>query len=452
MRKIKVDMTEGPFLKKMIIFAIPLILTGVLQCLYNAADLVVVGRFRGDLALAAVGSTGNMTNLITGLFMGLSVGAGVLVAHHVGAKEYEDVNKVVHTSVLLAFVMGIFISICGIFLARPLLSLMDTPENVLPHATLYMKIIFLGIPAMFTYNYIASMMRSSGDSKHPLMFLSISGVINVVLNLILVCFFGMSVEGVAIATITSQYSALIMFLVHLMRDEGPLHLDLRKLKIHTSKVPRLLYIGIPSGLQSIMFALSNVFIQSFVNAYGDEFMAGSSASGSIEGFVYIAMNAFYHVSLTFVGQNVGARKYKNIKTVTAYSTALVTALGILIAVVTVPLRRQLLGLYVTSDAAMEAGLLKFMILVPTYFLCGIMEVLCGALRALGKSVTTMIISTVGVCGLRILWLQTVCRIFADPAWIFISYIVTWIVAVACLLFFLILETRKVMRRAEGVKV
>ena len=452
MNKSKVDMTEGPFLKKMIIFAIPLILTGVLQCFYNAADLVVVGRFRGDLALAAVGSTGNLTNLITGLFMGLSVGAGVLVAQHVGAKEYEEVNKVVHTSIFLAFVIGIFISICGIFLARPLLALMDTPETVLPQATLYMKIVFLGIPAMFTYNYIASMMRSSGDSKHPLIFLSISGFINVVLNLILVCFFGMSVDGVAVATIVSQYCALAMFLVHLMRDEGFLHFDMRKLKIHTSKVPRLLYIGIPSGLQSIMFALSNVFIQSFINAYGDEFMAGSSASGSLEGFVYIAMNAFYHVSLTFVGQNVGARKYKNIKSLTAYSTALVTALGLFVAAVFVILRHQLLGLYVTSDASMEAGLVRFMIIVPTYFLCGIMEVFCGALRALGKSVTTMVISIVGICALIILWLQTVCRVFEDPSWIFYSYIVTWLVSIICLLVFLIFEVRKAIRSTESIKI
>ena len=450
--KIKADMTEGPFLKKMIVFAIPLILTGLLQSFYNAADLIIIGKFNGDLALAAVGSTVSMTNLIAGLFMGLSVGASVLVAQHVGAKEDGEVSRVVHTSVLLGTIFGIIISLCGFFLARPMLILMDTPENLLPDAVLYMKIIFLGIPAIFVYNYIAGMLRASGDSKHPLIFLSISGVINIFTNLLFVCVFKWGVFGVATATIFAQYCALVMFVGHLMRDGGVLHLDLRKLKLHPDKMARLFYIGIPSGLQSITFSLSNVFIQTAINAYGEDFVAGSVASSNIEGFVYIAMNAFYHVSLTFVGQNFGAKKYKNIKTLTAYSTVLVTITGILVAALCVIFRYPLLGLYVSSDASIAAGIERYLIIIPPYFLCGIMEVFCGALRALGRSVTTMAISIGGICGLRILWLKTVCKMFAGSHLIFFSYIVTWSVSTAFLLIFLMLEVRKLMKAKAELKI
>lgn len=441
-----VDMTEGPFFKKMLVFAIPIVLTGILQCLYNAADLVVVGQFRGDLAVAAVGSTGSLTNLILGLFMGLSVGAGVCVAHHVGAKEPKELSKVVHTSVLLSLFCGIVIAAVGFFLSGDMLALMDTPPEVLPLATLYMKILFLGVPASMLYNYIAAMMRSAGDSRHPLIFLAISGVVNVLLNIFLIVVFDMGVDGVAVATISSQYLSAGMAVFHLMRKGGVLHLSVRELRIHGAKVRKMLHIGIPSGLQSMLFSLSNVLIQSSINSFGDAVVAGSAAAASIEGFMYIAMNSMYHVALTFIGQSVGARKYKNIKPLAIYSAILVTAIGFISGALLLGLRYPLISLYVSTEAATEAALQRLWIIGSTYFLCGLMEVFCGALRALDRSVTSMIISLCGACGLRILWIETVFRAFPAPETIYISYPVSWILTLAFQLLFTVLVSKQMMRK------
>ncbi len=443
--KKKVDMTEGPFLKKMILFAIPLVLTGLLQCLYNAADLVVVGQFRGDVAVAAVGSTSSLTNLVIGLFMGLSVGSGVLVAHYIGARDDREVKKVVHTSVLLSVILGTVIAAVGFGLAELLLRLMDTPAEVLPYATLYMRIIFLGVPGSMLYNYLASVLRSAGDSKRPLIFLSISGVVNVVLNVFLVTAFGMGVEGVAIATIISQYLSAIMALIYLMKTSSVLRFSFKDLKLDFSKLKRILYIGVPSGIQSSLFSFSNVIIQSSINSFGDDVVAGSAASSNIENFIYIALNAVYHVTLTFIGQNVGAKKYKNIRRITIYSVLIVCGMGIIFSSLGIILRYQLMGLYVSSEEAINAALSRFMIIVPLYFTCGCMEVFCAGLRAFDRSVTAMIISLAGACGLRILWIQTVFRLFPTPESIYISYPVSWIITALFHLLFMIFAAKKLMK-------
>ena len=283
--KQELNMTEGPFLGKVVRFCIPLILTGLLQCLYNAADLAVVGMFRGEIALAAVGSTGSLTNLIVGLFMGLSVGGGVVLAHQLGAQEYDRVSKTVHSSLLTAGILGIFVAVLGLFLAEPMLALMDTPETVLPYATRYLRIIFLGVPGSMVYNYAAALVRSTGDTKHPLIFLSISGIVNVALNLVLVAGFGMGVEGVAIATIASQYLSAVMILIFMARSESSIHFSPKRLRMDGATVRRILAIGIPSGIQSSLFSLSNVMIQSSINSFGDTVMAGNSAASNLEGFV-----------------------------------------------------------------------------------------------------------------------------------------------------------------------
>ena len=445
----KVDMTEGPFLKKMIAFAIPLIITGLLQCLYNAADLIVVGQFRGDVAVAAVGSTGSLTNLMIGLFMGLSVGSGVLVAHYVGAKEDGEVKKVVHTSVIVAVVLGIIVAVFGFFCAGWLLTLMDTPVEVLAHATLYMKITALGFPASILYNYIAAMLRSAGDSKRPLIFLSISGIANVALNILLVTVFDMGVDGVAVATIVSQYLSAIMAFVYLLKTSGVLRFSFKDMRINWIKVKRMLYIGIPSGIQGTLFSLSNVLIQSSINSFGDDVVAGSAASSNIEGFVYIAMNSIYHVALTFIGQNVGARKYKNIRRLVVYSTLIVATIGITTGLTGVVFRYPLIGLYVSSEAALEAAFTRFMIIMPTYFICGMMDVFCGALRALDRSVTAMVISLCGACGFRILWIQTIFRWNATPESVYLSYPVSWIITAGFHLLFVFLAARKLMKNAKS---
>ena len=288
-KKREVNMTEGPFFKKILVFVIPLILTGFLQSLYNAADLMVVGRFRGDLALAAVGTTGSLTNLIVGLFMGLSVGAGVVVAQYLGALNHKAVERVVHSAISIAAILGVAVGVIGFVFAPTLLRMMDTPDTVLNYAVLYIRIVFLGMPAQMMYNYCASMLRSTGDTFRPLLFLSISGLVNVLLNVVLVVVFGMGVEGVAIATAASNYLSAIMILVYMHRQEGCMHVSFRKLRMDRHIIGKILYIGVPSGLQSTLFSLSNVMIQASINSFGDVVMAGNTAASNLEGFIYIIM-------------------------------------------------------------------------------------------------------------------------------------------------------------------
>ena len=449
------DMTEGPFLKKMILFAIPLILTGFLQSFYNAADLIVVNLFsQSDAPLVgAIGCTSALTNLVLGMFMGLSVGAGVLVAHYVGAKKEKDVNITLHTSVILSVISGVLIAIFGYIFADKMLIALNTSAELLPYATLYLRIIFLGTPASLLYNYIASMLRSAGDSKRPLIFLAISGLVNVGLNIFLVTVFKLDVAGVAIATIAAQYISAVMALVYLMRSKGMLHFSFKRLRIDAKKLKKLLYIGIPSGIQGSLFSLSNTFIQAAMNSIditagaGGHIIDGFAATSNLEGFVYIAMHSIYSVALTFIGQNVGAKKYKNIKKLTVYSVGIVLVIGLSMAAVMLIFQRQLLSLYISgSDVAMSAAITRFSIIIPTYFFCGIMDTLCGTLRALDRSVTSMVISLTSTCGLRIVWIQTVFAYFGTGESLFLSYPVSWILSCVIHLVFIIITTKKLLKR------
>ena len=452
-----IDMTEGPFLKKMIVFAIPLILTGFLQCFYNAADLIVVNLFSESEAplVGAIGCTSALTNLVLGLFMGLSVGSGVVVAHYVGAKRDKDVNIALHTSIILSVICGVIIAVVGYVFADDMLIAMNTSEELLPYATLYLQIIFLGTPGSLLYNYISSMLRSVGDSKRPLIFLAISGLANVGLNIFLVTVFKLDVAGVAIATIASQYISAIMALVYLMRIKGMLHFSFKNLKIDVKKLKRLLYIGIPSGIQGSLFSLSNTLIQAAMNsidinagAHG-MIIDGFSASSSLENFVYIAMHSVYSVALTFIGQSVGAQKYKNVKKLTIYSVLLVAVIGISTGGVVLIFNKPLLGLYISkSDVAMSAALTRLFIIIPTYSLCGIMDVMCATLRSLDRSMTSMVISLTCTCGLRILWINTVFKYFQTAPSLFFSYPVSWIVSSAIHVVFILLTVKKLIKKQK----
>lgn len=450
-----IDMTEGPFLKKMLFFAIPIVLTGFLQNFYNAADLVVVSNFSNSDAplVGAIGCTAALINLVLGLFMGLSVGAGVLAAHYIGAKKYKDVNVVLHTSALLSVIFGLIIAVLGFVFTEPMLIAMGTSKEILPYATLYLKIIFCGTPGSLLYNYIASILRSSGDSKRPLIFLAIAGLVNVILNIIFVTAFGMDVDGVALSTIASQYLAAFMAVTYLIKQKGYLHFSFKRLRIDVRKLKRLLYIGIPSGIQGSLFSLSNTFIQASMNSIdtvagaGGAMIDGFSATSNLENFVYIAMNAVYSVALTFVGQNVGAQKYKNIKKLVLYAVFLVTMFGVLLGGFMLIFQKPLLGLYGVVDGfAMEAAVERIRIIIPTYFLCGIMEVLCGTLRALNKSVTSMIISVMTTAGLRILWIHTIFAHFGTGTSLFLSYPVSWTLSILVHLIFIIGVTKKILKR------
>ncbi len=441
------NIPKGAMLKKIILFSLPLVVMGILQTLYNAADLVVVGYFDGNIALAAVGNTGALTNLIVGLFMGLSVGAGVCVAQHVGAKEYDEVNKVVHTSVLASLILGVIVSIVGIILAPRMLAAMDTPDSVIRFSTLYLRIILCGVPASMLFNYCAAILRSTGDTKHPMVFLSVSGLVNVGLNLIFVILLHMGVAGVAVATISSQYLSAAMIVVFMCRSNSYIKLSFRKLGIDRRKLAKILYIGIPSGLQGVLFSFSNVLIQSSINGFGDIVMAANSAAANLEQFVYISMNAVYHASLTFVGQNIGAKTYSRIRSVLVNCVVVVTAIGLGMAGIVYLLRYPLLNLYAPGNPEVaQAAISRMSVILPTYFLCGIMEVFCGALRGMGKSVTAMVVSLVGACGIRILWIKTIFVLFPTITNIYISYPVSWAITAATHMIFCIVFLHRLMKK------
>lgn len=408
------DLTSGALLPKIILFTLPLIATGILQLLFNTADTVVVGRWGGETkeareaALAAVGSCGALINLIINLFFGLSVGAGVCVAQELGARQYDEVRKTVHTSVLTAFLCGIVVGVAGFFLARPMLTLMGTEPTVLDEAVPYMRAYFIGAPANMVYNYCAAMLRSTGDTTRPLIFLSVAGAVNVGLNLTMVLAFGLGALGVGIATAASQWISCILILLFMMRTEGACHLDMRSLSIDREKLKKIVAIGIPAGLQGVVFSVSNVLIQSSVNSFGKTTVAANTAAGNLTDYIYIAENSLYHAALTFVGQNIGAQNFRRVKHSILCCAGTVTVLGLLLGTAVIAFGEPLLGIFAPgNEAVIEIGMVRVKILSATYFLCGLMDVGSGVLRGLGKSLRAMIISLVGSCVTRIIWIYTV---------------------------------------------
>lgn len=426
----EMDMCSGPLLKKVLQFALPLMATGILQLLYNAADIIVVGRFAGKTALAAVSSTGSLINLIVNLFMGLSVGASVVVARRYGAGDYAGVNKVLHTAVTLSIVSGILVGIVGFSLSRALLEMMDSPEDVIDQATLYLRIYFVGIPAAMVYNYCAASLRALGDTKRPLYYLSISGAVNVILNLILVIFFRMGVAGVAIATAVSQVVSMVLIVICLLRTDGCIHLDPKKLRIDLPELKEVLKIGLPAGLQSSVFAISNVLIQSSINSFGSAVMAANGAAGNIEGFIYTAMNSISQATLTFTGQNMGAKKYNRILRILGACSVLVTAIGLIAGVAARLGGPVLLQLYTTEPEVVAIGLVRLSFVGLPYFLCGLMEVVGGMLRGCGYSVTPMIVSMLGACAFRVIWIYTLFAAFPTLTMLYISYPISWLLTTA----------------------
>lgn len=432
-RKRQYDLTDGPLLSKIILFSLPLIATAVLQLLFNTADVVVVGRYGGEtpaereVALAAVGSCGALTNLIVNLFLGLSVGAGVCVAHDIGAQKYDDVRKTVHTSVITALLCGIVVTVFGLCLARPLLSLMGTDNAVLDEAVPYMCAYFCGMPANMLYNYCASMLRSSGDTTHPLIFLSVAGVINVVFNLIMVLVFGLGALGVGIATAISQWISCLMIIIFMMRTDGLCKIELKELRVDWKKLKKIVLVGVPAGLQGTLFSLSNVLIQSSVNSLGTVAVAGNTASSNLDGYIYASQNALYHTTLTFVGQNAGAKKYDRVKKSILWSVCVVTVVGLCVGGVMILFGKPLLGIFAPgNEPVVEEGMKRLSIMGATYFLCGLMEVGCGAMRGLGKSITPMIVSLLGSCVFRIVWIYTVFQLFPSLECLYLSYPISWI--------------------------
>ena len=433
----EIDMLHGAILPKLLRFAVPLTLSTMLQLLFNAADVVVVGRWAGDNSLAAVGSNTSLIALLTNMFLGLSIGANILAARYFGAHEDEELSKTVHTSILLSLYSGVFLTVVGILGARTILIWMQCPANVLDLATLYLRIYFAGMTATMLYNFGAALLRASGDTQRPLYYLFASGVVNVILNLVFVIGFSMSVAGVALATIISQTVSALLVTGMLVREEGALRLDLRRLTFHAGTLKQILLIGLPAGLQSTVFSLSNVVIQSSINSFGSMVVAGNSASSNLEGFVYTAMNAFAQAAVTFTSQNIGARKYHNLDRVIRNCLLCVVVTGLVLGGGAALAGNQLLRFYSSDTAVIATGAERLRLICGFYLLCGIMDVLASSLRGLGYSVLPMVVSLIGVCALRLVWIATIFQLNRTPFMLYISYPISWaltaLVHLACLL-------------------
>lgn len=427
----EIDMTHGPILKKLLLFTVPLILSSILQLLFNAADVVVVGRFaqQGDLCLAAVGSTGSLTSLIVNMFVGLSVGTNVVVARAWGSGDHKAMEESVHTSMLVSVVSGVILAVVGVIGARVFLEWMNTPEEVIDLSSLYLRIYFAGMPANMIYNFGSAILRSVGDTRRPLIYLIIAGVLNVILNLFFVIVLHMDVEGVALATIISQAVSAALVVICLMRSEGGLRLTLKKLRIAGDTLKEIARIGLPAGFQGVLFSISNVMIQSSINAFGATVMAGSSAAGNLEGFVYVGMNAFHQAAVSFSGQNLGAREYKRIWRIAVVCQVCVTVVGLLMGVGVWFFGGELLRIYTTSQEVVNAGLVRLSYVCLPYALCGMMDVMTGSLRGIGYSVTPMLVSILGICVFRVAWIATVCKLPAcsDIDFVYLSYPISWII-------------------------
>ncbi len=423
------DMCNGPIFGKMVLFALPIMAMNILQLMFNAADMVVVGRFSGKEALAAVGATGSIINLIVNLFMGLSVGTSVIVAQDYGAGRPDAVSRSVHTSIAISIIAGIFVMVLGLFLCNPLLSIMGTPSDIIDLSALYMRIYFFGVPASMVYNFGSAILRAVGDSRRPMYYLLIAGVVNVVLNLFFVIVLHMSVDGVAWATIISQYLSMVLVLLCLIRSkEESLRLTLKKMKIDGRKLKQIIRIGLPAGLQGLLFSISNVLIQSAVNSFGSAMVAASSAAGNIEGFVATSMNAYYNAAITFTGQNMGAKKYDRIDKVAKICILLIIVTWIVLGGLTMLFSKPLLTIFSSDPEVIRLGMIRINVLMITYFTCGIMNVFPGLTRGMGFSILPMICTLVGACLMRIVWLVTVFAWFPTVMMLFACYPVTWALA------------------------
>ncbi len=436
-KKYEIDMCNGPLLGKILVFYFPLMLSGILQLLFNAADIIVVGRFAGSNAMAAVGSTSSLTNLLVNLFIGLSVGTNVLVARFYGAGQKRELSEVVHTAILTALVCGGFLVVIGVALAGPALRLMGTPDDVIHQSILYMRIYFCGMPAMMAYNFGAAVLRAVGDTKRPLYYLLIAGVVNVVFNLIFVICFSMGVAGVALATVISQVISAILVLNCLVRSDSDYKLNLKELKIVPDKLIKMVQIGVPAGLQGALFSVSNVLIQSSVNSFGSVAMAGNTAASNIEGFVYTSMNAFYQTAISFVGQNYGARRFKRIGKIALICQGMVLVVGFVMGNAAYLFSGHLLKLYSTDPEVIRYGMLRMSFICVWYFLCGMMDVMVGLLRGMGYAIMPMLVSLTGACLFRVMWIYTVFQQFRTLNCLYLSYPISWtltfVVHVICFL-------------------
>lgn len=429
----RIDLCNGPIFFKVIKYTLPIICTSILQLLFNAADLVVVGRFCGSNSVGAVGATSSLIHMFVNLFIGTSTGVSVAVANAIGEKDENKVSKIIHTAIPLSFFVGLFLTLFGTLLSTPLLKLMETPADILPLSSLYTRIYFFGMVPSLVFEFSAAVFRASGDTQTPFKYLSFAGIINVLLNIFFVTVIDLDVAGVALATVISQTVSCTLILLALIRRDDYFKLKLKNMHIYFDILKKILNIGLPAGIQASIFSMSNVIIQSSINSFGAIAVAGNAAAANIEQFVYVTMHSFYQTSLNFTGQNVGAKKPKRIVKALSINMICSVTLAVILSNIIIYFARDLLSIYITDNlASIDYGIKRMSYVCRFYFLCGIMEVLTGSIRGMGKSLISMLISIFGVCGIRLGWIFTVFRIeqFHTLDSLYFSYIVSW---VACII-------------------
>lgn len=445
----EIDMCSGPLLSRILLFAIPLICSGVLQLVFNATDIIVVGRFVSSNAMAAVGSTSSLINLLVNFFIGISVGANVLVARFRGANDFDDAQETVQTALITAVIGGFVLIAAGILLARPMLVWMATPDEVIGQAVLYMRVYFIGMPATMLYNFGAAILRAVGDTRRPLYFLTLAGLVNVAGDLLFVLVLDMGVAGVAVATVISQIISATLIVLCLMRQDGMCNVNLRRMRFHRDKFLRIMQVGLPAGLQSVIFNISNVLIQSSINSFGATVVAGNTAASNIEGFVYTSMNALYQTSLSFTSQNLGARQFGRIDKILVRCLALVFVIGLVLGNGAHLLGQTLLGIYTGEPEVIAYGMMRLGVVSVTYCLCGMMDVVAGSVRGLGYSILPMLVSLVGACVFRIIWIFTVFQWQHTLFSLYISYPISWALTIcAHLVCYFAVRRRVFPRTAE----
>ena len=448
-KRYQLDMTEGRLLPKILLFSLPLMASSVLQLLFNAADVVVVGKFAGSEALAAVSSTTSLINLITQLFIGLSIGVNVVVAKHIGERDFDKTYRSVSTSIIISLVGGVIVTVVGFLFCKTMLQLMGSPDDVIDLSALYLKIYFLGTIAMMLYNYGSAILRAQGDTQRPLKFLTLSGVLNVILNLIFVIVLKMSVAGVALATIISQYISAVLIMICLMKEKYPFGISLKEMTFDAAEFKQILVIGLPAGIQGTVFALSNVTVQSSINSFGKIVMAGNGAASNLEGFVYVAMNTFYQSAISFTSQNLGAKKYERLTPILFTCLGCVLVTGAALGIGLWYFGDIFLSIYSSDPEVISAGIIRLSYIGKIYFLCGTMDVLCGCLRGMGYSLIPMINSLLGSCAFRLVWLATVFKIYHTQDMVYIVYPLSWIITITLHLILYIYVRKKMQKNMES---
>lgn len=427
--KYEMDMCSGSIMDKLISFSLPLMLSGILQLMFNAVDIVVVGRFSGSRTLAAVGSTTALINMFTNLFIGISLGTNVLAARFFAAGKSKEMSETVHTSMTLALISGILMAFVGLFFSKAALTMMGTPSDVIDQSALYMRIYFMGMPFFMLYNYGAAILRAVGDTKRPLIFLIISGIINAGLNMILVIVFHMAVAGVAIATIISQMISCVLVLRCLCQSEGSYRLRFSGLMLKSSYLKLIFQVGIPAGIQSTVINFSNVLLQSSVNSFGSIAMAGYTAANNIFGFLYVAVNSVTQTCMSFTSQNYGVRKYKRMDRILVDCIILTTVVSLLLGCGSYIFGNELLKIYTEDPSVIQCGLEILSYTTVTYFLCGLMDLFPGPMRGMGRSAVPMLLSIIGTVGTRIIWIFVFFPHHRTLSFLFLSYPLSWILTI-----------------------